>query len=42
MPKPLEIGLVNSCVYFAHQTRETYQALLSGIQNSPGSLKSTE
>ena len=46
MPKTCEnwLGLVNSCIYYAHQTHEIYQkftALLSGFQSSKGALKST-
>ena len=35
MPEICEncFGLVNSCVYYAYQTREIYQALLSGFQD---------
>ena len=46
MPETCEnwLVLVNSCVYYARHTRETYQALawFSGFQSSRDALKSTE
>ena len=32
-------GLVNSCVYYAHQTREIYQVLLTQWIQSAGSTE---
>ena len=46
MPETCEnwLSLVNSCIYYAHQTFENLPgtALLSGFQSSLGALKSTE
>ena len=37
-PRPVKIGnLVNSCIYFAHQTHEIYQVLPYSVQfKAPG------
>ena len=46
MPETCEnwLGLLNSCVYYAHQIRKILPGivLLNGIQNSRRALKSTE
>ena len=37
------LSLVNSCIYYARQTRENYQILPYSVDfNTPGALKSNE